>query len=224
MGGAATVCVQYTDGTRDSFMGYNGDMATIAKSAAVLNASDDCIDKIVKEIVAEQKADNAGSYYESYPGLAPEWYGLNFIDLQKRRIWFCQGQNNIGTYHSTEFYGKASEYNNNVLELARIGFLKCVPREEYIKLDIMQKPKIYSVKDSDLESVSYNRMEDVIKGTDSSQMSSWDIYLICAPNWDHGSFSCIKKMYKLIKQEYNLSDDENKIWKAFIKERFEEDG
>lgn len=221
MGGAATVCIQYEDGTRDSYMGYNRGMAIILNHSEILTAKDGERDAIAKPLFEREKEHYSGDYFSDTPGLAPEWYGLNFIDLKKKRIWFCQGQNNIPTYNTYSLGSHyADDYNENVMRLAELGMLRYQKdKNKHWKIvSEAQKPNLIIEPNLPLVTV-----KDVQKAFDN-KISGFCSFVVFAPGWDYGDLiDEMGKMYELIKSDYDLTVDEVKRWDVFIKDEDDEE-
>ena len=222
MGGAATVCIQYEDGTRDSYMGYNRGMAIIPNHSAILKAKDGERDAIAKELFAKEKEHYADDYFTDSPGLAPEWYGLNFIDLKKKRIWFCQSQNNIPTYNECSlghFY--ADDYRENLLRLTELGYVRYKKDKEYKQMKEAQKPNV--IIESNIKLATVKQVENAIAGK-SNFGFNFNSFVVFAPEWDYGDFMDeIGKMYEMIKSDYDLTEDEVKRWDEFLKDEDEDE-
>lgn len=125
MGGAATVCIQKGDSSRLSYMAYNKSMQIIPNDFELLTAPVGRRDKIVDKLYERESALSRGEYFEAEPGLAPEWYGLNFIDTSKSRVWVCQAQNNIDIIWPEMIVDEYAEgYAENAYALADVGLLR----------------------------------------------------------------------------------------------------
>lgn len=212
MGGAATVCIQYTDGARDSYMAYNKGMCFVPNNSYILSASPDKIDEVAKEVYKRESASSVGEYFEDSPGLAPVWYGINFIDLGKKRIWQAQGQNDITTYFApflNDFY--ADDYAENLRRLSENGWIYVTKdMEDYCKFCTSNATQGFDVVTPD----------QIDRAVDGLAKKDEYYYFVRADGWEYRSFhDPTEELYELIKAEYELTGAEQKIWAEFLEER-----
>lgn len=100
MGGAANTCIIGPNEQRISYMAYNGEMCDVSHCIPMLlesepqNRFDLICNKIYKPAIKWQK-ENDAYYLDNNIGLAPNWYGLNLIDVNKKLILWCQSYTSL---------------------------------------------------------------------------------------------------------------------------------
>lgn len=100
MGGAANICIVGTNEQRISYMAYNREMSDVSHFIPMFlesepqNRFDLIHNKIYKPAIKRQK-ENDAYYINNNIGLAPNWYGLNLIDVNKKLILWCQSYTSI---------------------------------------------------------------------------------------------------------------------------------
>lgn len=100
MGGAANTCIIGPNEQRISYMAYNGEMCDVSRCIPMLlesepqNRFDLIHNKIYKPAIKWQK-ENDAYYLDNNIGLAPNWYGLNLIDVNKKLILWCQSYTSL---------------------------------------------------------------------------------------------------------------------------------
>lgn len=219
MGGAATVCIQYEDGTRDSYMAYNRGMAILLNHSEILTAPDGERDAIARELFSRERGFYDDDYFTDYPGLAPEWYGLNFMDLKRKRIWWNQGQNNIPVYYvASLIHDYAPDYRENLARLAELGYVH-LREHKVMNFNEAQEPN--NIIACELPIATVEQVEFLTKNdihAVDKMFNGFASFNVFVPDWDYGNFhGDFKKMYEMIKADYDLTDDEEKRWQAYLK-------
>jgi len=207
MGGSANFCVQYSDGTRDSYSPYNKGMAIIPTNAQLLLLPPASRDHVVRKLVASQKKVYK-ELDESAVHLVPEWYGLIFLDLSKSLIWSCQGQNDnmawkhnaiTGDYLSEHPLGGDDNYLlENLSMLARHGLLHKFSSYHGINEKISESEFRH-----DINSPATNR-------------SSLVSYKVFPTGWTILNGSSWTDNYEFFTENYNLSQQEMDDWEEYI--------
>ena len=212
MGGAATVCV-VTDKERKSYMAYNDAMRTIANDATLLSAEAFCRVVLADSLFREESREAAGQYFSGSPGLAPQWYGLNLIDVDKQRIWWCQGYCSLPILLPWRGIESMISDNPNVVQLARNGMLRmCSERERFDQLDSLTRP-------------DGTWSADHLPLVDEERLLTLDdqevyCFVVSAPGWEYRNFKDdMKGMYDAICAEYTLTESEKETWTKYFREQ-----
>jgi hypothetical protein len=212
MGGAATVCV-VTDNARKSYMAYNDAMGTIANDANLLSADVSGRVELADVLFKEQSREAAGKYFSGSPGLAPQWYGLNLIDVDKQRIWWCQGYSSLPVLLPFRGIQSMISDNPNIVQLARNGMLRMVSdSERHEQLNSMIRPDGTWSADH-LPVVDEQRLLTL-----GDQQVHY--FVVSAPGWEYRNFfDDMKGMYDAICAEYTLTDSEKETWTTYFRDR-----
>jgi hypothetical protein len=218
MGGAATVCIQYSDGSRDSYAAYNRGMAIIANHSSILNAkTDEECDAAARRLFQQEDENYRGSYFEVHSGLAPNWYGLVFIDIQNKRVVDCNGYTHVRIYLTVD-EGYADDYAENVLRLAELGYVFKFSRgEEYL----FGEGNYLHYKFDDMEKAT---VEDIQEAIDTGFRCDYS-FAVVPPGWEYvcpvEDYYVLREYFK--EQGYELSEEEEKKWDEFLAERYDDE-
>jgi hypothetical protein len=208
MGGAATVCVVSGE-THNSYLANNDAMKAIANNAKILSADPTSRVELAKALFTNESKAVAYSHRTDTPGLAPKWSGLNLIDLDRQRIWWCQGLLSLPVLLVWNGMKNLIANEPNVVELARQGMLRLVSDRTQLNA---------------LRSQDGSFIADHLPVVDEQRLLSLNdedvfCFVVSAPGWEYRDFEGnTRAMYEAIRAEYTLTESEEQRWRDYLAE------
>lgn len=203
MSRTATVCVVSGE-THNAYRAHNDGMQVIANDAKILSAEATSRVELGKALFEEESRAVADSY-RAAAGLAPEGHGLNLIDLDRQRIWWCQEYCPLPmllVWHDMKNFIDEP----NVVQLARQGMLRLVSDRRQIKA-------------ADGSFIADNL--SVVNEQVLASLNNGDAYcfVVSAPGWNYRDFNGdFRAMYEAIRADYTLTESEEQRWADYLTE------
>ncbi len=213
MGGSVAIGVRFSSGKIDCYSGWTSDISQLKVREIIVDRSESIFLHIMKELRNDE---------HSQSFLAPEGYGLFFIDFKDGHILSMQGYTDFGSFMDYDLTRNmfGADCKENFIDLVLAGRVMSV-RRDIVPIDNLE------VEFSSLIN-GQNEIEaiiKIIKEQKTEEQSTWFHFpIIFEPTMtyidfgDHGSKPSIAFLEKLKEIGVPINDESQALWDVWIKE------